>query len=66
MDYERKVKLYQEAGVREYWIVDAERETVTVYDFEHEKEAVQYLFTERIKAGIFDGLYLALSRMNIN
>ena len=35
MDYERKVKLYREAGAREYWIMDAETEAVTVYDFEH-------------------------------
>lgn len=36
MDYERKVKLYREAGAREYWIVDPETQTVTVYDFEQE------------------------------
>ena len=65
MDYERKVRLYREAGVREYWIVDASRETVTVYDYEHEKEAVQYTFTERIKAGIFDDLHLNLSEIDI-
>lgn len=65
MDYERKVTLYRESGVREYWIVDAERETVTVFDFEHEKEAVRYAFTERIRAGIFDDLYLHLSEMDI-
>lgn len=35
MDYEIKVELYREAGAREYWIVDPETETVTVYDFEH-------------------------------
>lgn len=65
MDYERKVELYRESGVREYWIADAERQTVTVYDFEHEKEAVRYAFIERIKAGIFDDLYLNLSGMDI-
>lgn len=65
MDYERKVRLYREAGVREYWIVDASRQTVTVYDFEHEKEAVRYAFIEQIKAGIFDDLYLHLSEMDI-
>ena len=85
MDYERKVKLYREAGAREYWIVDAETETVTVYDFEHgtsdggfgvngnaaagstahEPEPVRYSFSERIKAGIFENLWLNLSEMDI-
>lgn len=86
MDYERKMKLYREAGVREYWIVDAEKETVTVYDFEHGKaldqtgvftqgtcaaalkqwdEFVQYSFSDRIKAGIFEELYLTLSEMDL-
>lgn len=37
MDSVRKVKLYQEAGVREYWIVDSGKETVSVYDFERGK-----------------------------
>jgi len=39
MDSVRKVKLYQEAGVREYWIVDSGKETVSVYDFERGKAA---------------------------
>jgi Uma2 family endonuclease len=31
-DKELKYKIYQEAGVREYWIVDPDAETVTVYN----------------------------------
>lgn len=65
MDCERKVKLYRESGVREYWIVDVSLETVTVYDFEHEKESVRYAFTERIRAGVFENLFLTLSEMDI-
>lgn len=86
MDYERKVKLYREAGVREYWIVDAEKQTVTVYDFEHSRaplqtdmctggtcavameqwdEPVPYAFSERIKAGVFEDLYLKILEMGI-
>ncbi|MDE7179165.1 MAG: Uma2 family endonuclease [Lachnospiraceae bacterium] len=71
MDCERKVKLYREAGVREYWIVDSKTETVTVYDFAHgaEREAgiepKRYSFSDRIQAGIFEDLYLNLSEMDI-
>ncbi len=65
MDHERKVRLYREAGAREYWIVDPETETVTVYDFEHEKGPVRYSFSERIKAGIFEELWLDLSGMDL-
>ena len=61
MDYVRKLSLYQTAGVREYWIVDPQRETVTVYDLENGREPVEYPFSERIKAGIYEDLYLNLS-----
>ena len=78
MDYERKVILYREAGVREYWILDPETAVVTVYDFERralcgtdertsqETEAVQYGFSERIKVGIFKDLWLNLSEMDFS
>jgi len=67
LDYERKVKLYREAGAREYWIVDPMEETVTVYDFEQGAvaEPVRYAFTERIKAGIFEDLWLNLSELDL-
>lgn len=58
MDYVRKLALYRTSGVREYWIVDPRHETVTVYDLEHGKEPVLYTFSERIKVGVYDDLYL--------
>ncbi len=58
MDYVRKLALYREAGVREYWIVDPKHEQVTVYDLEHGKEPVLHPFSERIPVEVYGDLYL--------
>lgn len=65
MDCVRKLKLYRETGVREYWIVDAEKEAVTVYEEAHWDEPVRHSFSDRIQAGIFENLYLELSKLDI-
>jgi Uma2 family endonuclease len=42
-DYEKKLNLYEMAGVREYWIVDLrDGGKVVVYDFEHGALAQQH------------------------
>ena len=61
MDYMRKNALYQTAGVREYWIVDPQRETITVYDLKNGRKAEEYSFSERIKVGIYEDFYLSLA-----
>ncbi|MCM1236648.1 MAG: Uma2 family endonuclease [Ruminococcus flavefaciens] len=61
LDYVHKLALYKEAGVREYWIVDPKHERVTVYDLEHGKEPMLHSFSERIKVGVYDDLYLDIS-----
>ena len=49
-----KLFQYRMAGVREYWIVDPDRQTTMVYGFE--KDIVeQYNFGEEVPAGIYDG-----------
>ena len=52
---DRRIKLlkYRTAGVREYWIVDPLKETVTVYDFEKGLEK-EYAFHEHIVVGIYE------------
>lgn len=52
-DYIRKLLKYGTAGVREYWIVDPEKQTVTVYNFEKDLME-QYSFQEEIPVGIYE------------
>lgn len=58
MDYVRKTALYQETGVREYWIVDPIREIVTIYKADRWDIPVCHSFSERIQVGIYEDLYL--------
>ena len=64
MDYVRKLTLYQEAGVREYWIVDPKHERVTVYFWEQSDSPVLHSFQERIKVGVYDELYLDIGNLH--
>lgn len=58
MDYVRKTALYQETGVREYWIVDPKKEMVTIYKADQWDIPVCHSFSERIQVGIYEDLYL--------
>ena len=61
-DYVLKLNLYNEAGVREYWIVDPAKESVWVYYFEEsEFKAETYSFKDEIKVNIYDDLYIDFS-----
>ncbi len=58
-DYVRKLNLYLDAGVREYWIVDPASGQIYVYDLEETSFCVKtYTFQDQIKAGIYDDLYI--------
>ena len=63
MDYERKKKLYQESGVEEYWIVDTEKERVSVYRFQESDQSREYSFHETIEVGLYEDLCLDLKEM---
>ena len=60
MDYYIKLFKYQKAGVREYWIVDPEKEVVTVYSFENETME-QYAFEDAVPAGIYDDFTITIA-----
>lgn len=58
-DYIRKLYYYKNAGVREYWIVDPRRKTVTVNYFEKNLLSIQYSFDSTIKVNIYDDLLIS-------
>ena len=62
-DYIRKLYYYKNAGVREYWIVDPRRKTVTVNHFERDIVSVQYPFDSIIKVNIYDDLLIDFSEI---
>ena len=64
-DHIRKLNLYRDAGVREYWIVDPEEQAVIIYNFEQKTfEAAE--FTDTLRAGIYDDLYIDFSKLDLN
>ena len=62
-DYIRKAYYYKNAGVREYWIVDPRRKTVTVNYFEADIVSVPYPFDSVIKVIINDDLFINFSQI---
>lgn len=63
-DYIRKLYYYKNYGVREYWIVDPRRKTITVNYFEGNIVSVQYPFDSIIKVNIYDDLFINFSEIS--
>lgn len=63
MDYGVKLFKYRTAGVREYWIVNPLKNTVTVYDFEHETGTCQYSFDDMIPVCIYEDLTIHIATL---
>lgn len=55
----------QNAGVREYWIVDPERETVAVYHFT-ENTVKSCTFQDKVRVNIFQDLEIDFSKMDLS
>ena len=54
-DMFRKLSKYRFAGVREYWIIDPEKQKVIVYFFERDDIPVIYTFHDTVPVGISEG-----------
>jgi Uma2 family endonuclease len=62
IEMQRKFNLYRTAGVREYWVLDNEHKTLTIYLFDGEK-AISRIYGEKDKAPVsaFNGLSIELA-----
>lgn len=60
-DYGIKLFKYRTAGVREYWVVNPQKKTVTVFDLEKEEKSDQYSFEDNICSCIYEDLNLCIS-----
>lgn len=65
-DYIRKLNLYADSGVKEYWIVDPERKRIFVYFLENTKFEVEtYTFQDKIKVNIYDDLWIDFKELSL-
>ncbi len=64
MDYFTKLFKYRTAGVREYWIVDPDKNRIMVYTFGTDNMN-EYAFTDNIPSGIYPGFSINLSKLNL-
>ncbi len=63
-DYIRKLRRYESAGVREYWVVDPMVGRTTVYWFDGENTAPRsYGFDEPVPVGIWDGCSVTVGEL---
>ncbi len=65
-DYVRKLNLYMDAGVRDYWIIDPRSKKILVYHLEKtDFEVKTYTFQDRIKANIYDDLWIDFKELEL-
>lgn len=64
-DYVRKLYYYKYYGVREYWIVDPLRKSVTVNYFDGNLLSVPYTFDSTIKVNIYDDLWIDFQEIDV-
>ena len=65
-DYVRKLNLYMDAGVREYWIVNPMEREILVYFLEQDKFKVKsYTLQDKIKVNIYDDLWIDFTELGL-
>ncbi|MCI9486411.1 MAG: Uma2 family endonuclease [Lachnospiraceae bacterium] len=65
-DYIRKLNLYADSGVREYWIVDPRIEKIFVYYLEETDFQIRtYTFQDKVKANIYRDLWIDFGQLDL-
>lgn len=54
-DLMEKLHKYREAGVKEFWTIDPDKEIVLVFDFQHDNDYAIYSFDSVVPVGISGG-----------
>ena len=54
-DMSLKLAKYENAGVKEYWMVDPDKLKIIVYDFAHDYDVSIYGFEDKVPVGLYDG-----------
>lgn len=62
-DYGIKLFKYRTAGVREYWIVNPQKKTVMVYDFESEEKSNLYSFEDDVPVCIYEDFSINIAKL---
>ena len=62
LDYIRKLDLYERAGVREYWIVNPDKQTVRTYDLEND-DTNDYSFSDSIPVRLCEGFQICITEL---
>ena len=62
-DYGKKNSLYADSGVREYWIVDPEKQSTTVYRYEEDAAPMIFPFDQTVTAGIYGDLNITITEL---
>lgn len=62
MDYLIKLFKYRNAGVKEYWIVDPDKNRITAYNFVHDT-IEEYAFGDDVPVGIYEDFSIKVSDM---
>ncbi len=63
MDYGIKLFKYRLSNVREYWLIDPDKDRIMVWNFEN-NDTFEYSLTDCVPVGIYDDFEIDFSKGN--